>query len=662
MTIGQTIRNRRVALGLSLRSASKSLGVNPSYLSRVESDKTAPSERLLTSLADLLRYPVEELILVSGRVPPSLRGALQKDPRRAVSALTEAASLIISESPSTYNHTASSVSRRAIEDDFPFEYMSEVAELESWRKELNRPIYHTHKWWAQRLGSVFRSILLSACAPAASPVVDMFYQRTRFPDVVVFDPFMGSGTTVGEAYKLGCSAIGWDINPVAYRAARTALGPIDRDAVLRHFSQLAEGIGLEIRKIYRSFDSTGAPCDVLYYFWVMYVDCPECKTHVDLFSKYEFARHADRRRSRTTRVICRRCDSLITSTIDSTKVNCDQCGDSFNPHTGPVYRATATCSNCSHKFRIAPTIKQTGRPPKYRMYAKLVLRDDGTKEYLPITKFDLDRFEDVRKSLSTRQPKTPQVKIADGHNTRQILNYGFESWHQLFNERQLFALTRIAEAIQELPEGSASEALGILWSGTLEFNNMFASYKGEGTGAVRHMFAHHILKPERTPIEGNPWGTPKSSGAFSTLFKSRLMRSLDYRDSPFELTVDREGARPRGRKIAGLNRPIGQEPIAKEYPTSGLRPGSLYMACGDSANTDIPDESVDLVVTDPPFLDNVHYSELADFFHVWQDLYFPSDVSTQIDGTTGCRPKFKTSIRPSSRASWVMSSKCATEF
>ena len=87
----------------------------------------------------------------------------------------------------------------------------------------------------------------------------MFYQRTRFPDVVVFDPFMGSGTTVGEAYKLGCSAIGWDINPVAYRAARTALGPIDRDAVLRHFSQLAEGIGLEIRKIYRSFDSTGAP-------------------------------------------------------------------------------------------------------------------------------------------------------------------------------------------------------------------------------------------------------------------------------------------------------------------------------------------------------------------------------------------------------------------
>jgi adenine-specific DNA methylase len=29
---------------------------------------------------------------------------------------------------------------------------------------------------------------------------------------------------------------------------------------------------------------------------------------------------------------------------------------------------------------------------------------------------------------------------------------------------------------------------------------------------------------------------------------------------------------------------------------------------------------VDLIVTDPPFFDNVHYSELADFFHAWQQL------------------------------------------
>ena len=151
---------------------------------------------------------------------------------------------------------------------------------------------------------------------------------------------------------------------------------------------------------------------------------------------------------------------------------------------------------------------------------------------------------------------------------------------------------------------------------------MFASYKGEGTGAVRHMFSHHILKPERMPIEANPWGTPKSSGAFSTLYKSRLMRALDYREAPFELAVEYKGERKSGRKVFGASPPMGG-PISNRYPKGGLKPGATCLSCVDSAKTDLPDKSVDLVMTDPPFFDNVHYSELADFFFAWQQLHFP---------------------------------------
>ena len=49
------------------------------------------------------------------------------------------------------------------------------------------------------------------------------------------------------------------------------------------------------------------------------------------------------------------------------------------------------------------------------------------------------------------------------------------------------------------------------------------------------MFSHHILKPERTPIEANPWGTAKSSGAFCNLFRSRLLRAIEYREAPTEI-------------------------------------------------------------------------------------------------------------------------------
>src|SRR5207237_6341113 len=121
------------------------------------------------------------------------------------------------------------------------------------------------------------------------------------------------------------------------------------------------------------------------------------------------------------------------------------------------------------------------------------------------------------------------------------------SWRASSNGRQLLALGWLQAALAGLPGEGVRGVFRTLFSGTLEFNNLFASYKGEGTGAVRHMFAHHILKPERTPIEANGWGTPKSSGSFSNLFRSRLLRALAYRQLPTE--VNGRGSAP-GRVCA----------------------------------------------------------------------------------------------------------------
>ena len=58
------------------------------------------------------------------------------------------------------------------DDDFPFEAISDIAAVASWRKEINRPIYHIHKWWAHRLGTVFRAIVLGALTPSGTNVLD----------------------------------------------------------------------------------------------------------------------------------------------------------------------------------------------------------------------------------------------------------------------------------------------------------------------------------------------------------------------------------------------------------------------------------------------------------------------------------------------------------
>jgi len=59
-------------------------------------------------------------------------------------------------------------------DSFPIEFLSEIAERESWRKEIYRPVYHIHKWWAKRLGSVFRGILLGCFLPDCADLEKAF--------------------------------------------------------------------------------------------------------------------------------------------------------------------------------------------------------------------------------------------------------------------------------------------------------------------------------------------------------------------------------------------------------------------------------------------------------------------------------------------------------
>lgn len=511
--------------------------------------------------------------------------------------------------------------RRLIESDsFPFEFISRLAEMESWRKEVYRPIYHIHKWWAKRLGSVFRGILLGSAVPDSENLVEVFYRQHDLAGLTVFDPFMGSGTTIGEAHKLGFTALGRDINPVACESVRVSLGPLDRDALMKAFGQLSAGVGERIRALYQTADTEGHVCDALYFFWVKTLPCPACSSTVDLFPTYIFVRNAYPDRKPEVRVVCPGCAGIFSADVNDEQARCPHCQHGFDLHAGPASGASATCQKCRHVFPIAKTAKVIGHPPAHRMFAKLVLNSSGEKLYLPVTRKDELAYQRCSEELKRTKLPLPTLELKDGYNTRQVLNYAYQSWREFFNDRQLLALGWLHAAILELPDDATRAALRTVFSGVLEFNNMFASYKGEGTGAIRHMFAHHILKPERVPIEGNVWGTSKSSGSFSTLFKSRLLRAIEYHAAPFELEIEQTNGSSNGKRVFGGSAAFSGRVETKWPPPPKLASRAIYLSCGSSASTGLADASVDLVVTDPPFFDNVHYSELADFFFAWQQL------------------------------------------
>ena len=174
-----------------------------------------------------------------------------------------------------------------------------------------KPIYQMHKWFARRASCVFRAILLGALKPAfrqdGSPtdLMEEFYKdHTNDPDTMgkaVLDPFMGGGTTVVEALRLGCTVTGIDLNPVAWFIVKTEVEPVDLEKLKAAFESLAErpvdwNGGKPLREtlldLYRTEAEPGIEADVIYTFWVKHAVCtdPNCKREVPLFDDYIIAR------------------------------------------------------------------------------------------------------------------------------------------------------------------------------------------------------------------------------------------------------------------------------------------------------------------------------------------------------------------------------------
>ena len=504
----------------------------------------------------------------------------------------------------------------ALECDFPLVEISQVAEQESWRKEINRPIYHIHKWWATRLGSVFRGFTLGALSQPGTDIWAQFYKTHDLAGKVVLDPFMGSGTTLGEAVKLGSKAIGCDINPVSTFLVRQAFTPVSEAQLRSAFERLERNVAPEIQRYYQTRDPlTGDLIQVLYYFWVKTVTTPEGEV-IPLLSRYVFSQDAYPKKKPRAQIVCPSCWNVLEDRYDAVDLRCLHCNHQFNPQDGPAAGQYVT-SKGGQRYRIKEMIPKDGTPPTHRMYAMMALRADGTKVYLPVRNEDLALYEEAKKRLDSESLLLPETSVRPGHNTDQARGYNYTKWRDFFNARQLLCLGLLLREILCIDDEVVQEQMLCLFSSTLEFNNQFCSFKGEGTGAVRHMFSNHILKPERTPLENSVWGTDKSSGTFRTLFESRLLRAKRYLDEPFEIALgyDSDGNRTGSHKIVASH-PIRARRVDTWAELEAADHGLLILN-GDSSKLPVPSRSVDAVVTDPPYFDFVHYSELSDFFFAW---------------------------------------------
>ena len=136
-----------------------------------------------------------------------------------------------------------------IEKNFDIAFIADLAFREKQIQQNHRPVIAVHKWFARRPGTLFRGLLLSEFSEGS--VRDSFYQGHNLKGLNC-DPFMGGGTPLLEANRLGCYVVGYDINPMARWIVKEELDPIDIVQYRQAAKRLQLSVESEIGHLYRT--------------------------------------------------------------------------------------------------------------------------------------------------------------------------------------------------------------------------------------------------------------------------------------------------------------------------------------------------------------------------------------------------------------------------
>jgi putative DNA methylase len=499
----------------------------------------------------------------------------------------------------------------AIDSIFPEEFADTLSRLEAYNKHLFRPNTYLHKWWARRCGSTFRTILKQFIA---DPHRRDYYAPKGLEGKVILDPMMGGGTTLHEAIRLGANVIGADIDPIPVIQARASLSSLALRDLRAAFYQFFDNL----------YSQTGQ------YFQT---ECPVCRKNVDI----QYTLYGSRKQCDCGEVVqidqfdLRHEANRIIRIWPNTWIISDQ---EAEPEGNPklirlVTRDEKKCETCGQKYRELLEV------PYYQRYTPIAIAAECSEHgffFCAPSQSDLDKIkkaDEMRINLEFGDKEN--FLIQNGAKSGDLLKRKISSYLDLFTSRQLIYLDNAIRFLQAY-SGPIRLNLALLISTSLEFNSLLCGYKGwaqNRPGAIKHVFAHHAYHFPYTAAENNPANPKKASGNLQALFNDRLERGRKWAIQPVERKIDANGR-------VHLAHILGEFDGGTEvYSPSELETGNqkILLIHGDSSHLPLDDESVNFVVTDPPYYDSVQYSDLAAFFRVWLARLLPDEIDWMYDET-----------------------------
>lgn len=500
-----------------------------------------------------------------------------------------------------------------IEKDFDITFVSNIALREKQIQQNYRPIIAVHKWFARRPGTLFRGLLLSEFSE--KPLQEVFYKAHNLQGYHIADPFMGGGTPILEANRVGCDVTGFDINPMSYWIVKQEIEHLD----LKSYSNAAESLRAALEdEIGPFFRTSCALCGsneahVKYFLWVKVKPCHQCGKDIDLFPGYLLS--SDSRHPKNI-FICIACGELTETDDRKSPGRCAHCGIELTVK-GPAKRNRCKCSACD-SINHYPDAGLG--PPRHRLFAmeyycpKCKPSHTGRFFKKPDEQ-DLARINEVEIRFSKMHPKyIPVDDIPSGDETDRLHRWGYKRYREMFSSRQLLGLELSARMIVKTTDDRIRNALATNLSDLLRYQNMLCRYDSRALKSL-DIFSVHGFPVGLIQCESNFLGImePKrkicvGSGGWANIIE-KFKKAKAYCDHPFEVRYY-----GRTKKVVPINGEwIGDHPNGDD-PTSQRIVNISYQ---DAASCKLQDASLDAVFTDPPYFGNVQYAELMDFCYVW---------------------------------------------
>ena len=496
----------------------------------------------------------------------------------------------------------------SIERRFDVFLIAAMALREKQIQQNYRPIIGVHKWFARRPGTLFRGLLLAEFGQ--DRLEDLFFRANDLPGLRIADPFMGGGTPLIEANRVGCDVDGFDINPMSAWIVREEIEHIDLAVYERAARALIAALRAEIDRYYRtSCPRYGDPdVPVKSFLWVKVLDCEACGATVDLFPGYLLA---ENRRHPKNVLVCPACGDL--NEVDDRKQpgSCASCASALQ-RAGPAGRGRCKCPRCGHENTYPG---DAGRPLGHRLFAieyhnpHRKAQHKGRFFKKPDAE-DLARADEAARRWTQLSPRfVPDETIPPGDETDRLHRWGYARYREMFNPRQLLGLELSCRLIAEVEDPRIRHALATNLSDLLRYQNMLCRYDTMALKAL-DIFSVHGFPVGLVQCESNftgivnGAGTNVGSGGWSNIV-DKYIKAKRYCESPYE--VRRIGSR-------NVRVPIAGERIGEKRDGSKRR---IAIRCKSATESDLAPHSLDAVFTDPPYFGNVQYGELMDFCYVW---------------------------------------------